>query len=75
MSRVFVVFQYDAKSYTKFSNPLTPTIKETAFVYQIKAVFSCILEQKRAKYGEIGHRSGRSADSVPDSLRSGLENG
>jgi hypothetical protein len=38
-----------------------------------KEVFSCILGEKRAKYSEIGLRSGRSASPEPDFLHSDPE--
>ena len=57
------------------SNPAPSAIKETSFVYGAREVSSCILGKKRAEYGEIGLRSGRSAALEPGFLRSSPENG
>ena len=52
-----------------------PPSKKPLLSTTTKEVFSCILGEKRAKYCEIGLRSGRSATSEPDFLRSSPGNG
>ena len=47
--------------------------KETSFVCQGKKGFSAFWSKNRAKYGEIGLRSGRTAASEPDYLLSTAE--
>ena len=53
---------------------LISTSKKPLLSTKTREVFSCIWGEKRAKYGEIGLRSGRSAALKPNFLRSGAGN-